>query len=227
MVDRVHHHAANGRADTQPALRAGLAELLQAVLAVADFTDRGAAVDRDATHLAGAQTQRGVTGFACYQLHRGTGAAGDLRTLARTQLDAMDRAAHRDVAQLQAVARLDRRIATGYQTVVHLHAFRRNDVTTLAVGVAQQRNVRGAVRIVFDALDAGGDAFLVALEIDDAVLLLVTAAAMTHGDAAMMIATAGAGLRLGQRRVRRALVQTFRLDADSVAAARRGRLVVD
>jgi len=27
--------------------------------------------------------------------------------------------------------------------------------------------VRGAVRIVFDALDAGGDAFLVTLEVDD------------------------------------------------------------
>src|ERR1700735_1560695 len=101
MVDRAHHHTANGRANTQPALRASLAELLQAVLAVADFANRGAAVDRDAAHLAGAQKQRGVTGFGSHQLHRGTGAASDLRTLARTQLDAMDRATHRNVAQLQ------------------------------------------------------------------------------------------------------------------------------
>src|SRR5476651_2695348 len=194
MVDRVHHHTANGRANTQPALRASLAELLQAVLAVADFADRGAAIDRDATHLAGAQTQRGVTRLASHQLNRGASAAGDLRALAGTQFDAVNGATHRDAAQLQAVASLDRRFVARDQTVAHRHALRRDDVTALAIGVAQQRDVRGAVRIIFNALDAGGNAFLVTLEVDDAVMLLVTAATLTHGDAAMMVATAGLGL---------------------------------
>jgi hypothetical protein len=45
VVDRVHDHAADGRADALPALGAGLAELAEVVLAVADFTDGGAAVD--------------------------------------------------------------------------------------------------------------------------------------------------------------------------------------
>src|SRR5690606_4872401 len=133
VVDRVHHHAANGRANANPALGAGLAQLLQAVLAVADFADGGAAVDRDATHLAGTQTQGGVAGLAGDQLHRSAGAAGDLGALARTQLHAVDRAAHRDVAQLQAVARLDRRLAARHQAIVHLHALGRDDVAALAI----------------------------------------------------------------------------------------------
>ena len=42
VVDRVHHHAANGRADTHPALHTGLAETAQAVLFVGDLANRGA-----------------------------------------------------------------------------------------------------------------------------------------------------------------------------------------
>jgi hypothetical protein len=69
-----------------------------------------------------------------------------------------------------------------------LQALRRDDVTALTVDVAQQRDVRGAVRIVFDALDAGGDADLVALEVDDAVMLLVATTDVTRGDAAVVVA---------------------------------------
>jgi hypothetical protein len=45
VVDRVHRHTAHGRTDTAPALRTGLADLAQAMLVVADFTDGGAALD--------------------------------------------------------------------------------------------------------------------------------------------------------------------------------------
>ena len=86
----------------------------------------------------------------------------------------------------------------GDQLVARLHALGRDDVAALAVGVAQQRDVRGAVRIVFDALDAAGDAFLVALEVDHAVVLLVTAALVARGDAAVVVASTGLALRLGR-----------------------------
>jgi hypothetical protein len=48
----------------------------------------------------------------------------------------------------------------------------REDVAALAVGVLDQRDVAGAVRIVLDALDHALDAVLVATEVDDAVLVL-------------------------------------------------------
>src|SRR5690606_14161144 len=58
VIDRVHHHTANGRADAQPALGAGLADLAQAVLGVADFADGGAAIGRHLAHFAGTKAQR-------------------------------------------------------------------------------------------------------------------------------------------------------------------------
>ena len=87
------------------------------------------------------------------------------------------------------------------------HALGRDDVTALAVGVAQQRDVRAAVRIVFETLDLGRDAVLVALEVDHAIVLLVTAALMAHGDVAVVVAAGVLGLALDQRVVRPALVQ--------------------
>jgi hypothetical protein len=152
--------------------------------------------------------------FAGDQLHAGAGGTRDLRALARLHLDAMHRRTDRDVAQRQGVAGLDRRIAARDHLVAGLQALRRDDVAALAVDVAQQRDVRGAVRIVFDALDAGRDAFLVALEVDDAVMLLVATTDVTGGDAAVVVAAAALALLLDQRRMRRALVQVGRHHAD-------------
>src|SRR5690606_41639491 len=52
VVDRVHGRAADGRLDAAPALGAGLAQLLQVVLVVADLADGGAALGRHLAHLA-------------------------------------------------------------------------------------------------------------------------------------------------------------------------------
>jgi hypothetical protein len=112
MVDRVHRRAADRRLDAAPAARASLAQLLEVVLDVANFTDRGAALGRNATHLAGAKTQRGVDAFTRDQLHAGAGGARDLRALARLHLDAVHSRTDRDVAHGQRVAGLDRRVAT-------------------------------------------------------------------------------------------------------------------
>jgi len=54
--------------------------------------------------------------------------------------------------------------------------------------------MRSAVRIVFQALDDAGDAVLVALEIDQAIALLVPAADVPRGLPAGMVAGSGAVL---------------------------------
>src|SRR5690606_12259618 len=167
---------------------------------------------------------RGVARLARDQLHAGAGGAGQLRALARLHLDAVDRRADRDVAQRQRVADLDRRVAAGDHLVAALQALGGDDVAALTVDVAQQRDVRGAVRVVLDPLHARRDAFLVALEVDDPVVLLVAAADVAGGDAAVVVAPARATLLLEQRRVRRALVQVGRHHADRAAAAGGGGL---
>src|SRR5690349_8887338 len=83
MVNRVHGGAANGRAYTAPTLGTGLAQLLQAVLVVADFAHRGAAFNLHLAHFTGTQAKGRETLLASDQLHAGTGGAGDLSTLAR------------------------------------------------------------------------------------------------------------------------------------------------
>src|SRR5690606_26426602 len=108
MVTRVQRCTADGRANAAPTLGAGLAQLLQVVLVVADFADGGTALGRDLAHLARTQADQGVGTLAGDQLHAGAGGAGDLGALARLQLDAVHRGADRDVAQRQGVAGLDR-----------------------------------------------------------------------------------------------------------------------
>src|SRR5262245_61050489 len=207
VVDRIHHHAAHRRADAAPADRAGLAVAAQVVLVVRDFPDRRAAVDVDLAHLRRAQADRRVHAFARRELGRAAGAARELRTLAGLHLDAVNRRADRDVAQLHAVAGLDRRFSAGDDGIARVHALRRDDVAALAVLVEHQREVRRAVRIVFDALDLAGDAVLVAQEVDQAVLLLVTVALVAHGLAANVVARARRVLMDDQRLLRTALVQ--------------------
>src|SRR5690606_25788363 len=169
----------------------------------------------------------GVDAFARGELRRGAGTAGDLAALARLQLDVVHHRTHRHVAQRHRIARLDRRIGAGAHFIAHRHAARGEDVATLAIGVLDQRDVRGAVRIVLERLDDAGDTVLVALEIDDAVLLARTTALVAGGYAAGVVARTGLALRHGQRSVRIALVQVRAVDLDDETRTRRRRLHFD
>src|SRR5205085_11824705 len=90
----------------------------------------------------------------------------------------------------------------GNYRLADLQAERRDNVTLLTIGIMQQGNVGRAVRIVFDGGDFGRNARLVALEIDDAILALVAAAAPPHGNVAVAVAPRNALLWRQQRLVR-------------------------
>src|SRR3989304_6346773 len=133
----------------------------------------------------------------------------------------MYRGADRDIAQRQGIARLNRRSRTAHQARAGRDSLGGDDVTALAVGVAQQSQVGAAVRIVFQALDRGRDTILVALEIHHAVMLLVAAPHMAGSDMAIIIAARGPGLFFQQRRDWLALVQ-IRVDQAHYGALPRG-----
>src|SRR6266568_3858976 len=151
VIDRVHGDATNRRANALPADRTGLAVLAQLMLFVGHLADRGAAVDVDLADFARAQANLRVDAFARQQRRRSPGRTGDLRTLARQHLDRVDDRTHRDVADRQGVARLDRRLGAAQDGRTDFKTARGDDVAALAIGVADQRDVRGAVRVVLDA----------------------------------------------------------------------------
>ena len=75
------------------------------------------------------------------------------------------------------VARLDVDALAGDDLVARPEALRRQDVGQLAVVVFDERDEGGAVRIVFQPLDRRRHVELAPLEVDDAIALLVAAAA--------------------------------------------------
>ena len=79
---------------------------------------------------------------------------------------------------------------------------RLDDVALLAVRIVDQRDAGAAVRIVLDRRHGARNPELVALEVDEPQLLLVTAAVMTHGESAGAVAAAGALLDFEQRLMR-------------------------
>ena len=72
--------------------------------------------------------------------------------------------------------------------VAGAQADRSEDVAALAVFILAQCDEGAAVRVVLETDNLRGDIDLVALEVDDAVLLAVAAALMADGDAAVAVA---------------------------------------
>jgi hypothetical protein len=79
--------------------------------------------------------------------------------------------------------------------------------------------MRTAIRIVLKPLYNAWNAVLVALEINDAVTLFVTAALVPHRDATVVVTTTLGRLLLKKRTVRLTFVQTWRLDCDDETAS--------
>jgi hypothetical protein len=128
----------------------------------------------------------------------------------------VDDGTDRDVLERQVVAGLDVGGRTGLDDVTLRQLVRRDDVALGAVDEVQQRDARGAVGVVLDVSDLGVDAvFVVALEVDDAVLALVPSTDVAGRDATCVVAAT----RLGQRTQQRLLGRGAR-DLDEVGDRR-------
>src|SRR5712691_8161521 len=219
VVDRIHRDAAHGGPHAAPADASGLADRFQAVLLVADLADGGAAIDVHLTDLARTQPQLRVAALSREQLNRGARSARKLCAPAGLHLDAVNRGADRDVPQRQGITRFDRRLHPGHELRAGSHTLGRNDVAALAVGIAEQCDVRAPVRIVFEPLDLGRNTVLVAAKIDDAVILVVPAALVAHGDMAVDVAAGLLGLLLDQGLIRPALVEIRIYELDELPPA--------
>ena len=227
VIHRVHSNATNRRTNTAPTLSTGLAEFAQAILFIADRTDRGAAFNENAAHFTGTQTDLSVFAFTSNQLTERTGSTNELSTLTRKQFDAVNRRTHGNVAQRKRITSLDRGFRTVKDFLADRHALRGNDVAAFAVGVKHESDIGGTVRIVFNAFNAGGDTVLITLEVDDAIGTLGTTTLMTAGDVTIVIAAAAAILLLNKSGPGLALVELLVDNLDRMTAAGRRRLEFD
>ena len=103
----------------------------------------------------------------------------------------MDHGTNRDVLNRQAVARLDVGILGGDDLVADLQTLGSEDVCLLAVLILDESDVGRTVRVVLDGLDFCENVELLTLEVNDTVLLLVAAADVANGDAAVAVAAGG------------------------------------
>src|SRR3954453_22549561 len=200
VVDRVHGDTSDGRALALPPHAAGLAPVDVRLLGIAHLTDGRAAAHVDVADLPRRHAQLRVPAFTGDQLDAGTRRAGDLGAATGTELDGVNNGADGDVPQRQVVAGLDVGRGAALHGVALLQPGRRQDVALLAVGVVQQRDPRGAVRVVLDVRDLGRHAVLVGpAEVDHPVGALVPAALVPRGHLAVDVAPTATVQRPDQR----------------------------
>ncbi len=165
VIDRVHGHTANGRADTHPAFAAGFAEVDVHVVRVGHGTDCREAGLVDHAHFAGLQTDLSVTFRTAHELSVGPCGAGQLAALAGLELDIVDDRPDRHGAKRHGVAGLHVRALGGKDGVAFGQTLRSQDVGLLAVLVLDQGDEGRAVGIIFQTQDRRF-ARLHALEVD-------------------------------------------------------------
>jgi len=186
VVVGVHDRTANGGTPAHVALTASLTDVDVLVLDVTNLADGSHAVDTNDTNLAGGHTDLSIVTFLSHQLSEGASGTNQLSAVAGMQLDVVDDGTDGDVCQRQSVTGQDVSLGTGHDDVTSLQANGSQDVAQLAVLVLDQSDVSGTVGIVLQVHNSSG-AHLVALEVDDTILALVAAAAMTDGDAAIAV----------------------------------------
>src|SRR6267154_725680 len=202
MIDGVHRHAADAGAAAQPAGLPRLADRQQLVLGVPYFADRRETLAAHHPHFRRAEPQRDVIALFRDDLRAGPGAAAQLAAATDLQLDIVHRGAERDFEQRHRIPDPDVRTRPRDDAVADAQPLRRDDVALLTVGVVQQRDARGPVRIVLDGRDARRNGELVAAEIDAPVLPLVATAHIPARDVALVVAPARPPQRLEQRLLR-------------------------
>src|ERR1035437_332752 len=201
MVPWVHDYAADFGPLTHMPCAAGLAQALVLVIEIGDLADRGHAAKADPTNFARRKSDGGVVTLFGEQLGRHARRADDLATLARDELDVVDRGAERDVRQRQRIPNSSLDLDAGDDYVTDLEAVRQEHVALLAVLVVKQADAGRPVGVVLDRGQLCRHVELVALEVDDAVVLLLAAAAMAHGDRARIVAAGTTLLGLQERLV--------------------------
>ena len=166
-----------------------------AVIAVPNDADDGAAGARNTTNFAARERDLRPVFFASDERRFRTGATAHAAAATRTKFDVVDFGTERNLVQREAVP--DARFGGGAAVKRHTdgNAFRSDDIAFFAVGVDQERDTSGTVRVVLNRGDARRNPVLITTEVDQTELTFVAAAAMANGNNALIVATVATTLR--------------------------------
>ena len=136
----------------------------------------------------------------------------------------MNHRTERDILERQRVAAFDVGLLARFEQIADLDPDGCQDVTLLAVAVMQERDARRPVGIVFDRRNLRRDRIFRALEIDDAILLAVAAALMTHRDVTVEVPARMLLADLDERFLRLLIGELAKIEHRHKALARARRL---
>src|SRR5262249_22624234 len=188
---------------------------------IAYLPDCGIAILVDPSNLARRQANLGVAFVARHERGGPARGAHHLGASARNHLDIMNRQAHGDSPERQAVAELRWRSRAAEQLGADLQAVGSDNIGLFAVLVLEQRQSRRAARVILDGLDRGFDAVPASLEIDQADLLFVSAADAASSDPAVGVSAAGTFADLDQALFGPVLRNVAKVRIRDVACGRR------
>ena len=166
---------------------------------VRHYADRRTAGYEYHTSLAGRQFDDGKLALASQKLSIRTGRTRHGGTLTGVEFNVVDDRTQRNLAQEKRIAHFGRHACAAAHRLADLQAVGSDDVALLTVGIDDQRDTRGTIRVVFDRFYSRGNAVLGTLEVYVTVHLLVTAADVANRHLARIVATAGALLDAQQR----------------------------
>src|SRR5262249_61733776 len=118
----------------------------------------------------------------------GPGRPRELAALADLELDIVHNGADRHVADRHGIAGLHVDVLAGDDRIALAEPLRRQDVGEFAVLIFAESDETGAVRVVFDPLDARRLIVLAALEVDRPQRPLVAATPEAHRNSPVVVA---------------------------------------
>jgi len=144
------------------------------MLDMAHLTNGGITILENQPDLSGRKFDMGVLPLLRHQLTRSPRTTDDLSAFSYLQFDVVDEGPRWNIAKREGIARLDVGCGACDHFIPYLDLGRGQNISFLSVGIVEQSDSRRPIRIVLNGSHLGGNLFLVPLEINEAILPLMT-----------------------------------------------------
>eukprot|EP00828_Plagiopyla_frontata_P018949 TRINITY_DN2422_c0_g2_i3.p2 TRINITY_DN2422_c0_g2~~TRINITY_DN2422_c0_g2_i3.p2 ORF type:complete len:257 (+),score=-9.23 TRINITY_DN2422_c0_g2_i3:217-987(+) len=201
MVNRVHRHTTYVRTFARITFSTGLTQFNVHQFPVTHGTDCSTALKMYHPYLTARQLDLGITVVFTTQNSALTSGSYQFSPATGTQFDVVDRHTYRNVFDLESVTRLKFSLGAAHDHIANLETSWSDDVRFHTVSIADQRNIRGTIRIVLNALHCCRNVILGSFEVDHTVTALVAAPTKTRSNTPRVITVSYTHLTLPTKRI--------------------------